>query len=119
MEKDSEETEKNSEENEEDSEKKLSRKEKKEISKMRIITAISLGKDRNKEIAKFLDTDKSFAAKKVKELEDEGLIIKEGEGRHTRYTLNKFNALTFLKSKVIITKGGKKHERKKHEDKSS
>ncbi len=95
---------------------KLSRDEKKEISKMRIITAISLGKDRNKEIAKFLDTDKSFAAKKVKELEEEGLVVKEGEGRHTRYRLNKFNALTFLKSKVIITKGGKKDERKGHEE---
>ena len=62
-----------------------------------------MGKDRNKELAKVLDTDKSFAAKKVKELEERGLIQKEGEGKETRYSVVNFNVLKFLQSKVIIT----------------
>ena len=85
-------------------EEKLTRDEKKQLSNLKIITAINLGKDRNKDIAKFLDTDKSFAAKKVKELEEKGLVIKEGEGKNVRYRVNEFNVLSFLKSKVIITK---------------
>ncbi len=94
--------------------KKLSRDEKKELSRMRIITAIAMGKNRNKEIAKFLDTDKSFAAKKIKELEGEGLVTKEGEGKNVRYRINEINVLQFLKSRVIITKGGK-NEREERE----
>ena len=34
------------------------------IKDMKIITAILLGKNRNKDLAKVLDTDKSFASKK-------------------------------------------------------
>lgn len=78
------------------------REDSKLIKYMKILTAISLGKDRNKEIAKMLDTDKSFAAKKIKEMEEQGLIYKEGEGKETRYAVNKFNVLEFLQGKVVI-----------------
>lgn len=70
---------------------------------LKIITAISMGKDRNKELAKVLDTDKSFAAKKVKDLEERGLVQKNGEGKEIRYSLVSFNVLKFLQSKVVIT----------------
>jgi len=78
------------------------RDEKKLMRDMKIITAISMGKDRNKELAKVLDTDKSYAAKRVKELENLGLINREGTGKETRYRLNEFNVLKFLQSKVVI-----------------
>jgi len=82
----------------------------KDLRSLRIITAISLGKNRNKELAKVLDTDKSFTSKKVKELEDEGLIRREGEGRGTRYSLNTSRVLRFLKSRVVITAVKKKED---------
>lgn len=75
----------------------------KTLQDLKIITAISLGKDRNKELAKILDTDKSFAAKKIKNLEERGLIQKSGEGKATRYSLINFNVFKFLQSKVVIT----------------
>lgn len=61
-----------------------------------------MGKDRNKELAKVLDTDKSFASKKIKDLEKRGLIQKNGEGKETRYSLVNFNVFKFLQSKVVI-----------------
>lgn len=78
------------------------REEKKLMRDLKIITAISMGKDRNKELAKVLDTDKSYAAKRVKELEDLGLVTRKGEGKETRYGVNEFNVLKFLQSKVVI-----------------
>lgn len=75
----------------------------KTLQDLKIITAISLGKDRNKDLAKALDTDKSFATKKIKSLEERGLIQKSGEGRETRYSLVNFNVFKFLQSKVVIT----------------
>jgi|TARA_Y100000034_G_C6900017_1_gene415901 DNA-binding MarR family transcriptional regulator len=83
---------------------------KKVMRDLRIITAISLGKNRNKDLAKVLDTDKSFASKRVKELEEQGLIRKEGEGRDVRYEVNEFNVFRFLQSKVVI-KWGKEKEK--------
>ena len=62
-----------------------------------------MGKDRNKELAKVLDTDKSFTSKKIKELEKRGLIQKNGEGKETRYSLVNFNIFKFLQSKIVIT----------------
>ncbi len=78
------------------------RDEKKLMRDLKIITAISMGKDRNKELAKVLDTDKSYTAKRVKELEDLGLVKREGIGKETRYRVNEFNVLRFLQSKVVI-----------------
>lgn len=72
------------------------------VKELKIITAISMGKDRNKDLAKVLDTDKSFTSKKVKELEEKGLIRKEGEGKETRYRLNPFHVMQFLQSTVVI-----------------
>jgi DNA-binding transcriptional ArsR family regulator len=79
-----------------------SRENKKIVRDLKIITAISLGQNRNKDLAKVLDTDKSFASKKVKELEEQGLIRKEGEGKEVRYEINKFNVMRFLQSRVVI-----------------
>jgi predicted transcriptional regulator len=79
-----------------------SRETKKIVRDLKIITAISLGKNRNKDLAKLLDTDKSFASKKVKELEEQGLIRKEGEGKEVRYEVNEFNVMKFLQSRVVI-----------------
>jgi len=79
-----------------------SRENKKIVRDLKIITAISLGQNRNKDLAKVLDTDKSFASKKVKELEEQGLIRKEGEGKEVRYEINKFNVIRFLQSRVVI-----------------
>ena len=73
------------------------------VKDLKIITAISMGKDRNKDLAKVLDTDKSFTSKKVKELEEKGLISKVGEGKETRYRLNPFHVMQFLQSTVVIT----------------
>lgn len=69
----------------------------------RIITAILLGKNRNKELAQTLQTDKSFVAKQVKELEERGLVKKEEDGREVRYVADQFNILKFLQSRVVIT----------------
>ena len=85
------------------------------VKDLKIITAISLGKDRNKELAKVLDTDKSFTSKKVKELEKKGLISKIGEGKETRYKLNPFHVMQFLQSTIVITTK-KKKEVKKEDD---
>ena len=84
------------------SEKSSSRENKKIVRDLKIITAISLGQNRNKDLAKVLDTDKSFASKKVKELEEKGLVRKEGEGKEVRYEINKFNVMKFLQSRVVI-----------------
>ena len=85
-----------------DSEEPKKRDEKKVMRDLKIITAISMGKDRNKELAKVLDTDKSYTAKRVKELEEQGLVRREGEGKETRYRVNEFNVLRFLQSRVVI-----------------
>lgn len=82
------------------------------IKDLKIITAISLGKDRNKELAKVLDTDKSFTSKKVRELEEKGLISKVGEGKETRYRLNPFHVMQFLQSTVVIMTKKEKEELK-------
>ena len=97
----------------EENEEKMSRAEKKLLNDMKIITAISLGHDRNKELAKLLDTDKSFASKKVRKLCEGGLVFKEGEGRDTRYVVNRNRVLEFLKSKVVL-KWQKKEEIKQN-----
>jgi len=80
---------------------------------LKILTAISVGKNRNKDLAKVLDTDKSFASKKVKELEKQGLIRREGYGKEVRYELNEFNIIKFLQSRVVI----KWQEKKKNNSK--
>ena len=84
------------------------------VKDLKIITAISMGKDRNKDLAKVLDTDKSFTSKKVNELEEKGLLSKVGEGKETRYRLNPFHVMQFLQSTVVITtKKEVKDERRK------
>ena len=89
------------------------REAKKLVRDLKIITAISVGKNRNKDLAKVLDTDKSFASKKVKELEEQGLIRREGDGKEVRYELNEFNIVKFLQSRVVI----KWQEKKKNNSK--
>jgi DNA-binding transcriptional ArsR family regulator len=69
---------------------------------LKIILAVLLGKDKNKELSQVLDTDKSFTSKQIKELEEKGLIKKEGEGKNTRYTVDKFNVMKFLTTRVVI-----------------
>jgi len=69
---------------------------------LKIITAILLGKQRNKDLSQVLDTDKSFTSKKVRALEEQGLLVKSGEGKSTKYEVNEFNVLRFLQSKVVI-----------------
>ena len=86
---------------------------KKVMRDLKIITAISVGKNRNKDLAKVLDTDKSYAAKKIKELEKRGLVNKEGSGKDVRYSVNEFNVLKFLQSRVIITWQEKEKENTK------
>jgi len=88
------------------------------VKDLKIITAISMGKDRNKDLAKVLDTDKSFTSKKVKELEKQGLISKVGEGKETRYRLNPFHVMQFLQSTVIITTKKKEVKDAEREDRS-
>lgn len=80
------------------------------LKSLKIITAIMLGKDKNKELARVLQTDKSFTSKQIKELEEQGLVKKEGEGRETKYVIDPFNLLKFLQTKVVI-KWGKKEEK--------
>ena len=89
------------------------REAKKVMRDLKIITAISVGKNRNKDLAKVLDTDKSYAAKKIKELEKRGLVNKEGSGKEVRYSVNEFNVLKFLQSRVIITWQEKEKENTK------
>jgi predicted transcriptional regulator len=86
------------------------------VKDLKIITAISLGKDRNKELAKVLDTDKSFTSKKVKELEEKGLISKIGAGKETRYRLNPFHVMQFLQSTVVIMSKKEKERVAKKDD---
>ncbi len=86
------------------------------VKDLKIITAISLGKDRNKDLAKVLDTDKSFTSKKVKDLEERGLISKIGEGKETRYRLNPFHVMQFLQSTIVITTKKNKEDKTKNEN---
>ena len=69
---------------------------------LKILTAIMLGKDRNKELSSVLDTDKSFTSKQIKSLQEKGLVRREGEGKNVRYEVDKFNLLKFLQLKVVI-----------------
>ncbi len=95
------------------------------LKSMRIITAIMLGKNKNKELAQVLDTDKSFTSKQIKELEEQGLVTREGEGKETTYSVDRFNLMKFLESKVVIKwgKGNKPKEtnaqKKEPEDKKN
>ena len=72
------------------------------IKDLKILTAIMLGKDRNKELSSVLDTDKSFTSKQIKNLEEKGLVRKEGGGKNVRYEIDKFNVLKFLQTKVVL-----------------
>ena len=72
------------------------------VKKLKILTAILIGKNQNKELAKILDTDKSFTSKQIKELEEQGLITRIKQGREVRYEVNEHAVLKFLTSKVII-----------------
>jgi predicted transcriptional regulator len=69
---------------------------------MKILTAILLGNQQNKELSRVLDTDKSFTSKQIKELEDEGLVKREIDGREVKYEVDRFNLLKFLSTKVTI-----------------
>ncbi len=69
---------------------------------LKILTAIMLGKDKNKELSQVLDADKSFTSKQIRELEVAGLVKKEVEGREVKYSVDKFNLMKFLQQKVII-----------------
>lgn len=72
------------------------------LNQLKIILAISLGQQKNKDLAKVLDTDKSFASKQIKELEEQGLVKREGDGKEVTYKIDSFNVLKFLQSKVVI-----------------
>lgn len=72
---------------------------------LRIITAIMLGKDKNKELSQALNTDKSFTSKQIRQLEDQGLVHRQGEGKETRYEVDRFNVMKFLESRVVIKWG--------------
>ena len=72
------------------------------MKQMKIITAILLGKNRNKDLAKVLDTDKSFASKQIKEMEKQGLVKRGGFGRDVTYEVDTFNVMKFLQGKVVI-----------------
>ncbi|MBS3063884.1 MAG: winged helix-turn-helix transcriptional regulator [DPANN group archaeon] len=82
------------------------------VRRMKILTAIMLGNHQNKELSKILDTDKSFTSKQIRELENEGLIKRETDGREVKYEVDKFNLLKFLNTKVAI-KWKKEDEDKK------
>ncbi len=75
----------------------------KQVKDLKIITAILLGKNKNKELAQLLDTDKSFASRKIKELEEAGLITREGEGKEVTYGVNRFRVMDFLTRRVVIS----------------
>ena len=81
-----------------------------QMKKMKIITAILLGKKRNKDLAQVLDTDKSFATKQIKEMERQGLVTREGIGKDVTYEVDQFNVMKFLQGKVIIKTGIKKEK---------
>jgi hypothetical protein len=89
------------------------------VKDLKILTAISLGKDRNKELAKVLDTDKSFTSKKVRELEKKGLISKIGDGKETRYRINPFHVMQFLQSTVVITTKKRRSKNGREKEKRS
>jgi len=72
------------------------------IRDMKIITAILLGKKQNKDLSKVLDTDKSFTSKQIKGLEERGLIKKETTGREVNYSVDQFNVMKFLQTRVVI-----------------
>ncbi|MEM2954690.1 MAG: winged helix-turn-helix domain-containing protein [Candidatus Nanoarchaeia archaeon] len=72
------------------------------LNQLKVILAIALGQQKNKDLAKVLNTDKSFTSKQIKELEEKGLIKKEGSGKETTYKVDHFNVLNFLQSKVVI-----------------
>lgn len=82
------------------------------IRDLKIITAISMGKNRNKDLARFLDTDKSHASKKIKELEEQGFVSRVKERRSVFYRVNTSAVARLLQSKVVIVRGGKKNEGK-------
>lgn len=82
---------------------------------MRIITAILLGKKKNKELSQALQTDKSFTSKQIKDLEEQGLVKREGKGKDVSYEVDTWNVLKFLQSKVVIK--WKKEEAKKEGEK--
>ncbi len=69
---------------------------------MKIITAILLGKNKNKELSQALQTDKSFTSKQIKGLEEQGLVKREGEGKNVSYEVDSWNVLKFLQGKVLI-----------------
>ncbi|UCD03999.1 MAG: winged helix-turn-helix transcriptional regulator [Candidatus Woesearchaeota archaeon] len=83
------------------------------IRDLKIITAISLGKNRNKDLARFLDTDKSHASKKIRELEEKGLVTRVKERRSVTYRVNHSAVTRLLQSRVVIVRGGKKNGREK------
>ena len=72
------------------------------LQQLRIITTILLGKKSNKELSQTLQMDKSFASKQVRELEEQGLVKKESEGREVRYEVDQFNLMKLLQSKIVI-----------------
>lgn len=79
---------------------------------MKIITAILLGKKKNKDLSQVLQTDKSFTSKQIKDLEEKGLVKREGEGKDVSYEVDSWNVLKFLQSKIVI-KWKKENEEKK------
>lgn len=87
------------------------------LNQLKIILAIALGQQKNKDLAKILNTDKSFTSKQIKELEEQGLVKKEGSGKETTYQIDHFNVLNFLQSKVVI-KWSKKEDVQKKEVKN-
>ena len=72
------------------------------LKELKIITAILLGKNKNKELAQVLDTDKSFTSKQIKGLEEKGLVKREGSGRDVEYSVDNFNVMKFLQSKLVV-----------------
>jgi DNA-binding transcriptional ArsR family regulator len=89
------------------------------LKSMKIVTAIMLGKNKNKELAQVLDTDKSFTSKQIKELEEQGLVTREGEGKETTYSVDRFNLMKFLESKIVVKWGkGKPKETNAQKEKA-
>lgn len=82
----------------------------------KILTALLLGQQKNKELSKVLDTDKSYTSKQIKELEERGLVKKETEGREVKYEVDRFNVLKFLSSKIVIKTGSESKKEKEVED---
>lgn len=72
------------------------------LKNLKILTAIMLGKNKNKELSRVLNTDKSFMSKQIKDLEEQGLVTREGEGKETKYEVDRFNMMKFLESKVVV-----------------